>query len=98
MAKTLTFETGLVEYDINGMATARFNPTDSVFVERLYKTMTDLDARQGEFQKRVDSIEIGEHGEGGEEMFAFANERDAEMRELIDKLLGEGVADALFPT
>ena len=97
MAESLTFETGLVEYDINGMATVRFNPTDSVFVERLYKTMRELDSRQDEFQQRVDAIEIGEHGEGGEEMFAFASERDADMRKLIDELLGDGVADAVFP-
>jgi len=92
MARTLTFDTGIVEYDINGAATVRFNPTDSTFVEKLYKTFTDLDAKQGEFQKRVEEI-----GDDGEEMFSYANERDAEMRGIIDGLLGEGVADALFP-
>jgi hypothetical protein len=97
MAKSLSFDTGLVEYDINGMATVRFNPTDADFVERLWKCFTDLEARQGEFQGRVDEIEIGEHGEGGEKMFAYAKERDAEMRGIIDGLLGDGVADALFP-
>ena len=92
MAKTLTFETGVVEYDVNGMAKVRFNPTDSAFVERLYKAMTDLEARQGEFQEKVDDI----GGDGGK-MFAYASERDAEMRAIIDGLLGDGVADALFP-
>ena len=92
MAKSLSFETGVVEYDINGMATVRFNPTDSAFVERLYRTFTDLDGKQEEFQKRVEEI-----GDDGEEMFAYAKERDAEMRTMIDELLGEGVADALFP-
>lgn len=92
MAKALNFDTGLVEYDINGMATVRFNPADVAFAERLYKAFTDLEARQGEFQARVD--EIGEDGEG---MFAYAKERDAEMRAIVDGLLGEGVADAIFP-
>ncbi len=27
----IRFETGLVDYDINGRATVRFNPTDSFF-------------------------------------------------------------------
>ena len=90
MAKSLTFDTGVVEYEINGAATVRFNPTDTVFVERMYRTFTDLDERQGEFQKKVDEID----GDG-EEMFAYAKERDAEMRGIIDDLLGEGVADAL---
>lgn len=93
MAKTLSFDTGLVEYEINGAATARFNPTDSNFVERLWKCFTDLESHQDEFQKKVDEI-----GEDGQRMFAYAKERDAEMRSIIDSLLGEGVADALFPS
>jgi hypothetical protein len=92
MAKTLSFETGVVEYEVNGAATIRFNPTDAAFVERLYQTFTDLDAKQEEFQAQVDEI-----GEDGERMFAYAKERDAEMRGIIDGLLGDGVADALFP-
>lgn len=92
MGKSLQFDTGLVEYDINGMATVRFNPTDADFVKRLYKTFTDLDARQEEFQAKVKEI-----GEDGDAMFAYADERDKEMRGIIDNLLGDGVADALFP-
>lgn len=92
MARSLTFDTGVVEYDINGAATARFNPTDAEFVDRLYRTFTELDAKQEEFQARV-----GEIGEDGDAMFAYARERDREMRATIDSLLGEGVADALFP-
>ena len=91
-SKSLSFDTGVVEYEINGMATARFNPTDAAFAERLYDAFTELDARQDEFEKRVAEI-----GEDGEAMFAYAKERDEEMRGIIDGLLGEGVADALFP-
>ena len=91
-SKSLSFDTGVVEYEINGMATARFNPTDAAFAERLYDAFTELDARQDEFEKRVTEI-----GEDGEAMFAYAKERDEEMRGIIDGLLGEGVADALFP-
>lgn len=92
MAKVLSFDTGLVEYEINGAVTVRFNPTDAAFTERLYKAFTDLDARQDEFQRKVDEI-----GGDGAAMFAYAKERDEEMRGIIDGLLGEGVADALFP-
>ena len=90
--KSLTFDTGLVEYDINGAVTVRFNPADAAFTERLYNVFTELDARQDEFRQKVDEI-----GEDGAAMFAYANERDKEMRGIIDGLLGEGVADALFP-
>lgn len=92
MAKALNFDDGRVEYTINDAVTVRFNPTDAAFTERLYKAFTDLDARQDEFQRKVDEI-----GEDGAAMFAYAKERDAEMRGIIDGLLGAGVADALFP-
>ena len=92
MARTLSFDTGVVEYEINGAATVRFNPTDSDFVDRLYQTFTDLDARQDEFRAHVAEIE----GDG-DALFAYARDRDHEMRGSIDALLGEGVADALFP-
>ena len=98
MAQTLTFDTGVREYDINGVATVRFNPGDSDFAGHVFNVLRDLEERTPEFQKRVDEIEIGENGEGGEEMFAYAKERDAEMRGIIDGLFGqEGLADALFP-
>jgi len=92
MAKVLNFDTGLVEYEINGAVTVRFNPTDAAFTERLYQTFTSLDERQEEFKRKVAEI-----GEDGDAMFEYANERDKEMRGIIDGLLGEGVADALFP-
>ncbi len=91
MAKSLKFDTGVVEYDLNEDVKVRFNPTDTAFVERLYKVFGDLEAKQDEFQARIDEI-----GEDGAAMFAYASERDAEMRGLIDGLLGEGVSDALF--
>ena len=92
MPKSLNFDTGRVEYDINGAATVSFNPTDTAFVERVHKLFTDLESRQDEYQKRIEEI-----GEDGAAMFAYASERDQEMRGLIDGVLGEGVADALFP-
>ena len=92
MAKELNFETGVVEYTINSAATARFNPTDAMFVERMYNTFGELADKQDEFEARVAEI-----GEDGEAMFAYAAERDRDMRGMIDNLLGAGVADALFP-
>ena len=92
MGKLLSFETGVVEYDINGAAKVRFNPTDAEFTERLYRAFSALDAKQEGYRERVS--EIGDDREG---MFEYARERDAEMRAIIDGLLGEGVADALFP-
>ena len=91
-SKALNFETGIVDYEVNGCAHVRFNPTDVAFVERLYDTFNELDSRQDEFQKRVDAI-----GEDKQEMFVYARERDREMREIIDGLFEDGLSDALFP-
>lgn len=88
MAKTLSFETGLVEYDLNGSATVRFNPTDESFVSKLYDAFGKLDGLQA---KLTDG-----GGDAGDVLRRFGD-LDAEMRATIDGLLGEGVADALFP-
>lgn len=92
MANELSFDTGIKEYKINGVAIVRFNPTDTVFVEKIYNLFTELDAKQEQFEKDVDAV-----GDDGEKMFAYSKARDAEMREAIDCVLGEGVADKLFP-
>lgn len=98
MAQTLNFDTGVKEYDVNGTAKIRFNPGDAAFAERLFDTLRGLEDEAPELQKRVDNIEIGEHGEGGEKMFAFARERDEIMRATIDGLFEQpGLSDALFP-
>ena len=82
-AKSLTFDTGIVEYDINGMATVCFNPADESFTRKLYGTVELLDG----IQDRVASDSTP---------FDSFGDLDAEMREAIDDLLGPGVADALF--
>lgn len=92
MAKILNFDTGIEEFVINDKATVYFNPTDVVFVEKLYDAFTGLESKQDEFQKRIEEI-----GSDGEQMFAYASERDHEMRSIIDDLLGDGIADTLFP-
>lgn len=91
MAKEIKFSTGVEEFRINGVP-VRFNPTDTAFVERMHKVFDDLSGKQDEFQRRIDEI-----GEDGAAMFAYAAERDGQMRDLIDGLFGGGTADALFP-
>lgn len=82
MAKSLTFETGIVDYDINGVK-VRFNPTDENFIGKLQQTFNELDSLEDSL---VDSADF--------EKFA---ELDSEMRGKIDGLLGDGTANALFP-
>ena len=92
MAKALNFDTGIVEYDINGTTKVRFNPTDAEFVERLYKTFKTLESQQDELQKQIDATD----GDG-DKILEVAHARDKAMRGYIDDLFSEdGIADAVF--
>lgn len=84
----IIFNSGIKEYTINDSVTIRFNPTDSNFLERLYYTFDDLDKKQEAYKN--------EAIEDGKEAFRKNRERDAEMREAIDGVLGDGVCNALF--
>ena len=81
-SESLSFDTGVVEYDVNGACKIRFNPTDVNFADRYVDAVKSLLDKQ-------DSFADGEY-------FGRFIELDAEMRVIIDGLLGEGVSDALF--
>lgn len=87
---TLTFETGLVTYSLNGACEVRFNPTDSAFAQRLFTAFDALEQKQEGYQQQAAALREPR------EIFAFARERDREMRELLDRVLGAPVCDALF--
>lgn len=86
----LRFETGLVEYDLNGSAKVTFNPTDSAFVERLFNAFDELDKKQEAYKAEVEAAK------GGREIFDVARRLDAEMRAMIDDIFGQPVCEALF--
>ena len=92
MTKALNFDTGVSEYDINGTAKVRFNPTDAEFVERLYNTFKTLEEQQDELQKQIEEI-----GEDGERILVVAHARDEAMRGYINELFAQdGIADEIF--
>lgn len=86
----LKFETGLVTYDLNGKCEVTFNPSDSNFVERLYAAFEDLDRKQEGYRSTIERMA------DKREIFEFARERDAEMREVIDGLFDVPISEALF--
>lgn len=89
--KDLSFSTGVVQFSLNGKIDVCFNPTDPVFVEKLYDTFDVLDKKQKEYAEKAESMK-----DNGPELFDMARSADAEMRELIDNTLGAPVCDALF--
>lgn len=90
--KELTFETGLVTYNINGAAQVTFNPTDANFVERLFNTFNSLDEKQESYKAEIDRV--GDK----KEVFAIAHRRDEEMRTMIDDVFAYPVSATLFGT
>lgn len=87
---TLNFETGLVTYEINGKCEVSFNPTDSAFIERLYAAFETLDKKQDAYKEQVTKLA------NKKEIFGFAKECDAEMREIIDGVFEKPLCQALF--
>lgn len=90
----LSFSTGLVEYTINGVGSAKvtFNPTDASFVERLYSTFEELDRKQEQYKAEAESAT------GKREIFDVARKWDQEMRAMIDDVLEASICDTVFGT
>lgn len=86
----ISFDSGIVNYEINGKATVSFNPTDTAFVERLFKTFDTLDQKQEAYKAEVESAKDNRR------IFEIAHTRDLEMRGMIDEALESPVCDALF--
>lgn len=87
MGKALNFDTGLVEYDINGKVRLSFNPTDAALMSRMYEAFSALDKLQGEFE-RTDRE--------AKDLIEFVIKMDAEMRGILDGLFGVEVSEPLF--
>lgn len=88
--KVLQFDTGLVTYHLNEQCDVAFNPTDSVFVEKLYAAFNDLDKKQEAYQEQVSRMS------DRAKIFDLMRERDKEMRELIDSVFDAPVCAMLF--
>lgn len=91
--KELVFDTGLVEFNVNGVCTISFNPTDSGFVERLVGAFDVLEQKQSEYEKEA---RVAAEKENKKEIFEVARRRDTEMREIIDNVFERPVSADLF--
>ena len=54
--KSLSFETGVNEYDLGGKVTVKFNPTDVSFLEKLSESFATLDKIQEEVRLSKEEI------------------------------------------
>lgn len=88
--KEITLATGLETYVINGVCQLTFNPTDSVFLEKLLDVFDRLDSKQETYRVEV------EKWQGDRKLFEQARIMDGEMREIINAALGTDVCGPLF--
>lgn len=85
----ITVDDGLVCLSINGKSETVFNPTDIGFIERLFYVFDTLDGKQTEWEAKKKNA-------APREIFDIARAADAEMRELVDGVMGAGTCDAQF--
>lgn len=89
MAELIRFETGLVTYALNDRCEVRFNPTDPNFWARVYEAFEEMDKRQEDYRKEVQSADK-------RAVLDITRKWDAEMRQLIDGLFETEVCEPLF--
>ena len=91
----LNIATGLKEYEITDergdvKCVVCFNPTDPGFAEKLYNVFSQLDKKDEEYHKMANEDTDNVH------LFEMARQMDAEMRQMIDNVLGAEVCKPLF--
>lgn len=91
---SLSFETGIKTFDINGdpERTISFNPSDFNFIHGLYTAYTELDALQKKYQLKVDKLDDGDV----EKMLKTVHAADMEIRGIIDKAFEPGASEKAF--
>lgn len=87
----MTIDDGLVELDINGKRTIKFNPSDIGFAEDLYGLASKIgaiqDAKEAEYAATSDPVA----------RFDVSRSEDKEMRAVVDDYFGDGFCGDLFP-
>ncbi|MBI5954376.1 MAG: hypothetical protein HY865_22190 [Chloroflexi bacterium] len=105
MQNTIQINTGTVDLaivrDNNSAGTLSFNPTDTLFAERFYALLGDLQKNLKDYKER--GLELGKKGvdEDGvpqnvEEHIALQIELCNYLRDKTDKVFGEGTSQKLF--
>ena len=85
----IRFETGLKEFSINGTTKVLFCPTDMNFIEKVYKALDNMDAKQEQYRQRIDSV-------SDEEVFDLAREMDSGARNEINAIFDSDICTPVF--
>ena len=97
----IRFDTGAEEYDINGRAVLRFNPTDP----ELYACILDFQEKEDEYEQRFAALQNDMTGEtdeeglpvGAAELVRAMRQLDGELKADLRRIFGEdNDFDAIF--
>lgn len=86
----LSFDTGLVTYNLNGKCEISFNPCDAVFVERIHAAIEAIDKINNAYTKNAETMELNK------EVFELSRKRDSEISKIIDDLFSAPVCESVF--
>ena len=86
----LNISTGLVTYKLNDACEITINPTDSLFIEKLYDLFDKLDAKQDNYRERISKAGANKA------VFNIAREADTELRGMLNETFGFDICGAVF--
>lgn len=89
--REVSFDTGLVTLNLNKTIGVTFNPTDTNFLDRLFKSFELLESLGKEHEEEVKKAE-------NRNVFEVDRKYDAEMRKCINSTFEKDICDALFGT
>ena len=84
MAKQITINTGVEEYELNGVSVS-FNPTDLFMAEKIFSVFDSMDGLQTKWKAQVEAA-----GDDHSKIFQICRSIDQEMRKSINGLFGKG--------
>lgn len=90
MAEVIKFDTGLKEFSLNEKTSVFFNPTDMVFVERVFSTVEKLGEIDDAYNAALDKVD------DNAAVFDLARSHDDEIRQNINALFGKDICTPVF--
>lgn len=89
--KKIAYSTGEKTFEVAG-GEISFNPADTKFAKKLYDCFDKLANMQKNGEEQNEEIM-----NDGEKLFELIEKREAEMRDCIEEVFGEGSAEKIFP-
>jgi len=90
MAEVIKFETSLKEFSLNEQTSVFFNPTDMVFIERVFSTVEKLGEVDETYNAALDKID------DNAAVFDLARAHDEEIRAELNSLFGKDICTPVF--